>query len=1001
MRNGRSPTDVRVQTLVCNTGLDESAGGKAGAFYNVENMRVSPPGGTLRKRTGYEAIAPIPSVIENAYSSPFVPGGRRAIGLGEGNVAVLDDGTAYAVSDHYERVGAVSSVEPFSQSCVHWEARKEPGYPPSVCVLANGVEVVAIKSYDSSTIYARLLDGTVQSVSLSSSSAKIVAIPSGNQACLWHWSGGNILLSLLAPPYTTATSTAIVTAVRSDVSWDATLADAGNKIGTTPLHIVAFQPSATSVTVLVFSGATVESTASIAVASGTYAISVRSIGSRIWVGLYNLLTRTTSCAWVDIVGDVSLAQTAIGADTGSLGPAGPPLFGPDTQSGYSGVCYVYRNLTYNGSVVTITGVVLNDGTEEFPAKKLYGAVPISKPDNGGRVWLAHVASTTMPQTVMRYQLVQYRSHQFQVATELASEQMPNVPSMFNPAPFSGFSWFTEPAVTASLIEFPLCFPTSSSGRVPSVETRVVAYRKPRTVAVAANVVSGQPIDLNENHKGWHRSAELGWPGRPEFVTGIFSGIASSSLVAGVYTYRAVWEYVDALGRRHLSAPSDPKTLVVPTGGMFTLHWTPPVAMTRNNDDARIRLYRTQGAGGVQSTQYQLAASSGPITNSAYIDVVDSSGDAAIADQEFLYTDGGVKPNALAPACRYLVRGETRLWCGGLLDPRLIQASREFVPTEPINFVDDDAWRVLLPAPCTGLAYLDGTLVAFTASAVYLVTGQGPDDRGVGSFDTPRAYVDGVGCHEPNSRSIVTTSVGVIFLSTNGFKLIPRGFGPIQSISDPVSDTLSDSGAYCVSSAAGETAAGAEARFLMAPSASASTGINQILAYEIGTGRWYRDTLPYNAGVLGVWNEGFVHSVATLLQSGIHYGYQRGASATEGASGVMVPAKLQTAWQHPFGVGGHGRVGRLLLATEGSPVRIRATIETDEGHTQVATLDFASERVPYNYREIMLEHPALGAYRLTLEEQAFSGANLAFGAVAITAECDDSDALRPSDEGERA
>src|SRR5690606_15421906 len=91
---------------------------------------------------------------------------------------------------------------------------------------------------------------------------------------------------------------------------------------------------------------------------------------------------------------------------------------------------------------------------------------------------------------------------------------------------------------------------------------------------------------------------------------------------------------------------------------------------------------------------------------------DHATDSEITDNEILYTDGGVQPNDLAPSCRFMALGEDRLWLGGLFDGDILQASKRFVPREPIQFSDHDAFKVRLPFDNTGIAYLDGALVAF-------------------------------------------------------------------------------------------------------------------------------------------------------------------------------------------------------------------------------------------------------------------------------------------------
>jgi hypothetical protein len=239
----------------------------------------------------------------------------------------------------------------------------------------------------------------------------------------------------------------------------------------------------------------------------------------------------------------------------------------------------------------------------------------------------------------------------------------------------------------------------------------------------------------------------------------------------------------------------------------------------------------------------------------------------------------------------------------------------------------------------------------------------------------------------------------VFLSESGFRRIPRGFGQLEAIGAAVTDTVSSLTPY--RGVVAMTSLGTEARFLCRGGLS---GIQQrtMLAYAPESGHWFRDTLPHDCGAFGAWGDGFVHSAVTLIPTGPHFFYQDSDAPVTDHTGTFMAARFATSWQHPFGVGGFGRVNRLVMATEGQPVRLNLTVETDSGQTQTATLEYTANRTPYNYREMALAVPACGAYRVTGEEVVFSGysANSEFGLTAFVAETDDSDAIRPADEGER-
>jgi hypothetical protein len=103
-----------------------------------------------------------------------------------------------------------------------------------------------------------------------------------------------------------------------------------------------------------------------------------------------------------------------------------------------------------------------------------------------------------------------------------------------------------------------------------------------------------------------------------------------------------------------------------------------------------------------------------------------------------------------------------------------------------TWADHDAFRVVFPANLTGLAWMDN-LIGFTNEGVYVVSGDGPDDSGNGTFSTPVRMPYNMGCIEP--RSVFTIEDGTFFQSARGLYLLPRGFGSPIPAGDSVMDTL--------------------------------------------------------------------------------------------------------------------------------------------------------------------------------------------------------------------
>lgn len=1015
MKATRGTSDPRLHTVLCNTGYDESTGGKFGGLHRVDNMRLSYPQGTLKKRPGHRGITP--TLVTGWYNPVFSRLPRRVSFLDAcdgvdfvGNT----NGLVYSVdaSNVYLPKGIASTCEPVRYALSVWDGNGAPYHAPSVartssgdvCLsYCSGTDVRFVFMRDGRVVHTSDTTGTKAVVTAIGDLFFIAVQSSATQIDVYSatWQG----LTSLDNPAT----------LYSGAEWDLCSDGASH-------WWLAWQTTSTNVRIweLDTSGATLN-TVNITVSLSAYALSLSWLedvpNDTLWLGTYCKDTRVVAYA----VYTAALVQVT--AHTALFAPAtdvyGPPLFGvwydvqretPGFIGGYAHAIVAGR--LSNGSRAILSAVVGPAAVPIAMAVIGWGCVPVSKPDARGRFWVVTESDYGDGPVTYRYALLRLRQGQggqtcFDV--ELSTELVPRVEGAFIPGNSSTHvGWFS--AIDGGSTDlFPVVLTVTSSDDAPGISVRLVEYEtsednpKKTSVPVMGTVVSsGQPSEMGVYGDAayYPGSAEVGWIAAPNYQGSVLTGLVGT-LLAGTYSYRAVWELVDHLGRRHLSAPSPPVTETVSGRGTLNQKWgqVAPTARSVAADTLlsrpRLLVYRTQGEGGVQGQQYHLAgAATGVTFGIGYLVFSDARPDSVVLDEDPVYTDGGVKPNALAPSCRFLARSADRLWCGGLLNRKQLQASKTFYPTEPITFADDDAWRVMLPSECTGLTVQDDTVVAFTAEGVYLVSGAGPDERGVGSFDTPRQYSN-VGCPDAYQCTVVTTSIGTIYRSAGGYKLIPLGFGALQSIGDKISDAQQYTP---VSAAYHNGPQGDEVRIVVTDGED-----YWFLVFDCASGNWFKDNMLHNPDCAGSWSDGHVHASSALYGSGIHFYYQDSAlQVRDGESGLSA-AELVTAWQHPFGVGGHGRVNRVLLASEGVAVRYRVTIETDAGHTQTATLEFPSERTPYNYREIMLEHPPCGAFRVTCTELVPSGSvyTNALGFVSIMADCDDSDAIRPSDEGERS
>lgn len=451
--------------------------------------------------------------------------------------------------------------------------------------------------------------------------------------------------------------------------------------------------------------------------------------------------------------------------------------------------------------------------------------------------------------------------------------------------------------------------------------------------------------------------------------------ASSAATAGgfltasaSYVYVAVFEWIDSQGRRHRSAPSDPfaltttvgnktGTLVISTLAAFARQGVPVIHVYRTLANIPGAYHRVTPASGAPSA---LGGSTG------YVTFVDTISDAQAGGNEFTYTDGGVVANILPPPCELMALCNGRLWLGGQLDRNVITASKLLVDGEPSQFSDEAEFSVFLAEECTGLASLDGTVIAFAREAIYLVNGDGPSDQGIGSFNPPQKLPSDVGCTD--WRSVVETSLGVLFQSKRGIYLLPRGFNAPIFVGAEVEDTM-NSHPICLSatlvslpSQSGQLGE-ITVRFVMVDADPATD--SRCLVFDLRTQGWSVDSpvggLSPVLGLSGTWNDTFVptRSTAGALLSI----WQEDPTRYDENGGYIITG-LKTGDVRPFGVLGFGMFRRVAVLGEyrgNAQVTVGISIDggTSESHIfQVTSADSPDGTVILDVTPATLEGTAI-------------------------------------------
>lgn len=463
----------------------------------------------------------------------------------------------------------------------------------------------------------------------------------------------------------------------------------------------------------------------------------------------------------------------------------------------------------------------------------------------------------------------------------------------------------------------LCGVDSVSARSIYESTKMAA----RDSVMAGRVLQfsgGSLFELNGT------AEETGFSNAPVIIGFALAG--GGGIANGTYIYRAVYEWLDNQGRRHRSAPSDPITVANGANTQVILAITTMIADahtlnasgTSAGRGTVVHVYRTLNG---QSTFHRVTPDTGApqasvLGGTATVNFNDIYSDANIAANEFIYTDGGVQPNTLCPPHTFMTVCQGRVWVAGQLDGSVLTASKLLVEGEPTQFSDLAPFSVFLPTECTGVASIDGTVVAFSEDRIYFVTGDGPDDQGVGSFSPPTELPTDVGCVD--WRSVVETSLGVFFLSKRGIYLLPRGFNTPLFVGAEVEQTLASypkivsATLVAISSNDQNSLGEITVRFVVGSDDVPSTTC--VLVYDLRTGGWSVDDIGSGPLLSGTWSDAFITSRmsagALTLQS---------ESAASGGyadfTGSFVPTKLGTGDIRPFGLAGYGNFKTVMIVGE--------------------------------------------------------------------------------------
>lgn len=930
-----------------------------GTLVTASNVRYD-----LDRISGRPGSIAVPPTVQGTVH-PIV--GGQSIGLiarvGDTNVMGVD-GKLYArdeVANIFDMAGAYSTTLPL---------RQRNSLPAGPQVDLGGTRAATAVSSDGYLLGAGVVTNIgpyyfLESPSgarvafgqLSAGGTKVAACAQGTTLILVVQNGANLDL------YSFAIASGVVTCTRT-LAWRALASGAHywdlSGYDSSSWMLVS-QTGAAQVTLQANNGATSINTTTFA-CTGICPLSVwgDAANTRVWVGIYDDVAVTGGVKWRAYTWSGSaFAAFTNGTLYSAANIYGPPLFGVG-PSGYSALFVV--QISQRGTSPFLRGLTFGHmsiaGALSYGPFDMYHASPISKPDNKGRVWCitGNESTNWHTQRVVMLRVpapggpfLSYPTIELACEEQVAPLQTTHLPSraydyFHATAIGSDRHYFTAPNVLSQ-------GPGSNEFVAQQVLEYAPAEMRPHRQAQEFGLfttISGQPMAAFGLGTGAIQNGasvsdpqaagtyEVGFAYRPAVLTA--TQAAGGNLTAlGVYSWVFVFEWSDPLGQRHRSAPSAPYTLTLTGGNQqvnFTITsldwhqasngsaWFPPAIVAYRTENGGTTYYRESFPGTVAGSSPSAFSLTGSVAYNSGSNAAHA--DASVRATEVLYTDGGVIENAMPPAAQFACRTDERLALGGQLDQRIITVSKIIVPGEPVQFTQSAAFDIPLPEPCTGLAYQDGAIVAFAKNAIYVITGDGPNDQGVGSFSPPRAISRDVGCID--YRSIVETAKGIFFQSERGIELLPRGFGVPDFIGMPLQASTALN-PYCLGAAEFADTGGRWVQFLMSTTKYIGSGTSQqalVFVWDTELSCWsidrYQSTRPLQA--MGIWSAegsarvaGPVFGYASLSSSvSCAYWSQRTAPAFDVGTGgnELILFFLRTAEIRPWGGCGWGSVSDLTL-----------------------------------------------------------------------------------------
>jgi hypothetical protein len=268
---------------------------------------------------------------------------------------------------------------------------------------------------------------------------------------------------------------------------------------------------------------------------------------------------------------------------------------------------------------------------------------------------------------------------------------------------------------------------------------------------------GKPVELNSGlhipgaqpyYYDGSTLTEHGFPIVPEQSDAPVPAAGGSMTPASVYTYRYVYEWVDAVGNLWRSAPSIvPQSVSLGATDTRVTLSLPTLRVTRKTN-VSIAVYRTL-ANGDGTVYFKVSTATAPVINDPTIDrmaFVDTVSDVIAASGEPIYTTGSVLENIAIPPCRTMSVHRGRLLVAAVAgDVDAVWFSKDVVPGFAVEFSDFLVSRITSVEPITAVGSRDSYAIACTATQSWSSANEYPDDTGAGGVLIFQQQSNTTGC----------------------------------------------------------------------------------------------------------------------------------------------------------------------------------------------------------------------------------------------------------------